>query len=148
MAQFNEFGQQIPDPTPLEVPLNLRRPLSIQDEIRRFVRIELSRKAEELGTESFEESDDFDIDDDEGDFASPYELTEMQEEAGFHDASDLRRKNEPVPGAAVVGRQDVRATQVGEVVGAESGGVGGASGDTRTLPLPGVAPAPQGGEKQ
>lgn len=92
---FNERGQFIPDPTPVEVPLKLRRPLSLQDEIKRFVRSELSQRAEDEGYESFEESDDFDIDDDEGEFASPYEFQEMTPEAGDRDASNLRTPEPP-----------------------------------------------------
>lgn len=39
-------------------------------------------RAQEHGFESFEEADDFDVDDDEVPL-SPYELTEMQEERTF-----------------------------------------------------------------
>lgn len=116
MAQFNERGQQIPDQTPVEVPLRFTRPLSMQDEIRRFVRQELSNRAADDGAESFEEADDFEVDDDE-DLASPYEL--MAEEPAFKDGSDLT-KPEPPPAKPVVPTAEV---------------------DNKTLPLPGVPEA-------
>jgi len=82
--------EEKPDLTPVEWPLNLTRPLSLQDEIKRFVRSEMSMRAAEHGFESFEESDDFDVDDEDGNLASPYELTEMQEEAGFEAPIDVK----------------------------------------------------------
>lgn len=68
---------EIPDPNPLEVPLF--RPLSIHEEIKRFVRSEMSRQAQEQGQESFEEADDFDVGDDD-EIQSPYEMVELKEE--------------------------------------------------------------------
>lgn len=68
------------DNIPVEVPLEFREPPSIQDEIRRFIRIEMSRQAEESGFESFEEANDLEFSDDD-DFSSANELTEDQEMA-------------------------------------------------------------------
>lgn len=79
MAKYNEFGEEIPDDTPVEMPLNFTRPLSIQEEIQRSIRTELSRQAVEQGEESFEEADDFDVLD-EPELVSQYELLPMQEE--------------------------------------------------------------------
>lgn len=74
MALFDDRGRQIPDQRPVEVPLELRRPLSIQEEIKRFVRQELSRRAEASALETFEESDDFELDDEDDVPATQYEL--------------------------------------------------------------------------
>jgi hypothetical protein len=87
MAVFDAQGRQIPDPRPVEVPSGIGRPLSLQDEIRRFVRIEMSRKAVSNELESFEEADDFVVDDDDDDFVSAYEVKEMVPEIGDVDAS-------------------------------------------------------------
>lgn len=75
MAEYDEMGREIPDTRPVAVPHNWDRPLSLHEEIKRFVRIELSRTAEMQGQESFEEADDFDVDE-EPDPLSPYELQE------------------------------------------------------------------------
>lgn len=80
MAQHDQFGREIPDPTPVSVPANWQRPLSLHEEIKRFVRVEMSRQAADQGEETFEEADDFDVDDDEVDPASPYEFREMPED--------------------------------------------------------------------
>ena len=68
------------DSTPIEV--ILEKPLSLREEIQRYIREEVSSyAASHQGTETFEEADDFDIEDDfdaEVIF-SQHELTELQE---------------------------------------------------------------------
>jgi len=75
MRGFDSDGREIPDPTPAAIPFQFSRPLSLQEEIKRFVRIEASRAAADAGAESFEEADDFEVDEDP-DPLSPYELKE------------------------------------------------------------------------
>lgn len=100
--QYDEFGRELPDATKVEVPLNFRRPPTIQEQIRQFVRSEVSRAAQEQGFESFEDADDFDVDDYDPDPLSPYELSEMQEEAQFRDASDLEKGVDRTTGPASI----------------------------------------------
>lgn len=82
MAKFDERGFEIPDQTRVEVPLGYTAPLTMEQRLRKYVREELSRQADDGGMETFEEADDFEVDDD-GEIATPYELTEMQEEPGY-----------------------------------------------------------------
>ncbi|UOF76960.1 hypothetical protein [Microviridae sp.] len=90
---LDERGWEVPDPTPVAWPAGVRRPETLTEQIRRLVRIEVSQRAAEQGHETFEEADDFEMDDDD-EFRSPYELTEMQEERIMgRDASDLERPN-------------------------------------------------------
>lgn len=114
MAEFNEKGEHVPDPRPVEWPTGLRRPLSIQDEIKRFIRHELSMKARDEGIETFQEADDFDTAEDP-DLLLPtaYELSE--EQAG-RDASDLSKPEPPATslqtpaeGRATPGAGDARS---------------------------------------
>lgn len=77
--KFDERGRELPDPTPLEVPLNWKRPPSMQELIKQHIRSEMSRQAADTGMETFEEADDFDVDEDP-DPLSQYELREMAEE--------------------------------------------------------------------
>jgi hypothetical protein len=76
----DEQGREIPDQTPLEAPFAVRKPESIEDMIRRFVRTEASRIAEKEGYESFEEADDFseDPDDEVEDPYSQYYVHETE----------------------------------------------------------------------
>lgn len=91
---LNDRGHEVPDPTPVEWPAGVRRPETLTEQIQRLVRVQMSQFAEEQGLETFEEADDFDIDDEEGAPFSPYELTEMQEERTLaRDASDLEARN-------------------------------------------------------
>lgn len=66
-------GREINDPTPVQAPVYWRAPPTIQQQIQRYVRTELSRQAAEAGVETFEEADNFDTGDDE-ELKSPYEL--------------------------------------------------------------------------
>lgn len=68
------------DPEPVEWPAGLKAPPSLEDRIRRLIRTELSRQAEEAGGGSFEEEDDFEDEDYDPLPMSPYEIQPMQEE--------------------------------------------------------------------
>lgn len=69
------------DPVPLEIPVDRQRPLTLREEMMRFIRTEISAQAERAGTfGSFEEEDDFS--DEDGEIYSPYEVVEMDEEDG------------------------------------------------------------------
>lgn len=76
-ARFDERGLEIPDSTPMEIPVGYRRPETLQDQIRRMVRVDLSAAAEQAGAESFDEANDFDIEDDDAEyFPTHHELHE------------------------------------------------------------------------
>lgn len=77
--EISRNNAEILDHTPIEISAEQSAPLSLKDEMRRFISDEISRVAESQDEETFEESDDFDLDDDDLP-ESPYELTEMQEE--------------------------------------------------------------------
>lgn len=73
MPGLDEKGHEIPDSTPMALPVGFKRPESLQDQIRRLIRSErLAMEASSLGRETFEEADDFDVGDDY-DPTSPYE---------------------------------------------------------------------------
>lgn len=66
-----------PDPTPMQPPLGYKRQPSMVEHIRNMVRSEhLRLAAEQSGAETFEEADDFDIDDDLPEPSSAYEFEE------------------------------------------------------------------------
>lgn len=68
--EFDSRGREIPDNTPMVAPM--RRQPSLTELIRASVREEFSRQAHEAGMETFEEADDFDVDDDEPELESQY----------------------------------------------------------------------------
>lgn len=72
--KLNERGQEVPDPAPVAIPAGFARPESMAETIQRLVRGSVSRAAREQGLETFEEAEDFDLDDEEDDDrSSPYE---------------------------------------------------------------------------
>lgn len=74
---------EVPNPTPMAPPVGYKRQPSLAEQIRAMVRSEqLKAAAEAKGFETFEESDDFEVDD--FDPSSPYEEI-------FDPVEDLRR---------------------------------------------------------
>lgn len=83
MATYNERNEEVLDTTPVEMPIGYERPESLASMIARMINsTELQRAAQKQGLETFEESDDFDMDDD-GEMVSPYQLTDMQEDKPY-----------------------------------------------------------------
>lgn len=73
ISSLNPSGHEIPDSVPLATSLGARRARSIRDNVVDILRSEKWREAMEAnGEETFEEADDFDIDDD-FDPSTPYE---------------------------------------------------------------------------
>lgn len=74
-------GKEYPDPVPMAPPIGYTAPPNIMDMIRSMVRSEeLKRKLDAEGFETFEEADDFDIEDDPLDPLTPYEKIFYPEE--------------------------------------------------------------------
>jgi hypothetical protein len=69
---LDENGREIPDPRPLRLPAGFKKPETLAEQVQRLVRTHISREAAESGHETFEESEDFDVDDDP-DISTPYE---------------------------------------------------------------------------
>lgn len=72
---FDELGREIPAGHKVATPPHLARAISRHEEMKEFIRREMSRMAADAGHESFEEADDFDVDEDP-DPVSVYELPE------------------------------------------------------------------------
>lgn len=72
-------GDELPDPTPMAPPIGYKKQPSMVEHIRTMIRSErLRQEAEAAGAESFDEADDFDVEDD--DFPpSPYEFDHLFE---------------------------------------------------------------------
>lgn len=119
LCSFDAEGREVLDTTPVEMPLNYRHPPSMAEMIRTAIRQEMSQQAAASGMESFEEADDFVVDE-EDEFVSPYQLTEMQEEI----PSGLRRKEHEY---GKVGDTVGGGAQAGGGVGGVASGVVGAS---------------------
>lgn len=75
-------GREEVDLTPMETPLRFRGGHSgdyLKQMVQSLIEDELSRRASDQGFESFEDADDFLLEDDD-ELVSPYEMSEMQEE--------------------------------------------------------------------
>lgn len=66
------------DNTPVAIPTRLRLPQNRTEQMRHFIRQEMSRNAAESGHETFEEADDIEPDDEEAMPLTPYELRDLE----------------------------------------------------------------------
>lgn len=100
---YNDRGEEIPDPRPVELPVGFRPPKSLHDTMRDLLRNEEFRRSlEAKDMESFEEADDFEPDDpDPMARSTPYEknfdpdhvFTREQEiRSGFVEEIPLEKK--------------------------------------------------------
>lgn len=95
--KYDDLGQELPDPTPVEVPVGFRRPETIQEMVARAIHThEWQKRMQSRGMETPYEADDFDVADDVELPLSPYELREMQEEAPL----ERRKPSAPPPAPA------------------------------------------------
>jgi len=120
-------GFEHPDPRPVEVPTRLKLPQRQVDRVREIIRQEMSRAAVANGVESFDEADDFSMEDVEP--FSPYEeIFEPQLTSGEERGIMSSRPN---GGTDKESKDGERSSGKGVVdgVGAEagSGGVGDGS---------------------
>lgn len=70
--RLDDQGREIPDPTPLELPVGFKKQETVAQMVQRLVRRDLSEYAARHGHETFDEAEDFEIDDDPDPF-TPYE---------------------------------------------------------------------------
>lgn len=72
MSSYNEKGEEIPDSRPTELAINFKAPQPLEDRIHQLVTGALiQRDLEAAGIETFDEADDFEMDD--LDPTTPYE---------------------------------------------------------------------------
>lgn len=116
------------DQTPVEIPVGVIRPESLESIMARMINERFSQMAEENGMETFEEADDFDIDDELP--KTPYELTELDPEEPFYpDAKKEYNKDVPTKEELESGNVKRQAQDNGSQGYASSGsGDQGASG--------------------
>lgn len=134
--RYDRQGRELPDPTPLEIPAGFARPPTLAEQIERCFRQVVSRNAAARGHETFEEANDFEVDDDDPSVANtPY--TDMG-----HDAVGGAQPDATVPG--VPGTPPGRGTPGGQP-GAAAGGVA-QGGNPNVKPGPGGVPGNVGGQ--
>lgn len=89
---------EVPDPTPIAIPLGAHRPLTLREEMQRMIRSELLRSQVNQSAGTFEEEDDFSDDEDVPNL-SEFEMTED------HEAAREEAVNEPDDGAVEPSRE-------------------------------------------
>lgn len=109
VSAYTPDGAEIPDPTPLEMPVGFERPPSLQEEMRMFLSRAVQDELASRGLDSFEDADDFAVDEDpplespwEDPLVGPAFTREQEIRSGavelpdFEAAKRLRKKAEAV----------------------------------------------------
>lgn len=74
LCAYNDAGEELLDPVPAALNVNLKRPIPLGERVRALVRSELlARAARDSGVDTFEDADDFEVPDDPIDKTTPYE---------------------------------------------------------------------------
>lgn len=94
---LDSHGHEVPNPVPHSPPSGLLRPPTLQDQIKRLLRIEVSRQAQQQGRETFDEANDFDIGDMDDAPMSRYQMVD-EVPADFQQRPDPKGgENDPPP---------------------------------------------------
>ena len=109
-----EPDKEIPDSTPVHIPGNSHKPPSLREDMRRFIREELSKHAQSQEAETFEDADDFEEDHPDMDMLTPYTVIDLKPEDGQQpydlDANPSLVNTEP-PGDGAEGTEESEATE-------------------------------------
>lgn len=100
MAQLDERGREILCQTPLAYPVAFQRPEPLHLRIRRMVMQSLMEQAQSDEVETFEEADDFDVDDEPVGFDGPTPYEEHFDHLQPEPAPAPVVEPEPVPAPA------------------------------------------------
>lgn len=108
-VQLREASQntgEVLDDTPVELSGGGEPPLSLRDEMRRFVRQELSQQQAAIGEATFEDEDDFTEDEDTGDLVSAYTVQDLVPEEGPADELEGEPNHEDLANVTPAAVQD------------------------------------------
>lgn len=97
-ADLNDEGKELLNPEPVVLNTGINKPLTLQEQIKRIIKTQVATDAHLQGAESFEEADDFDVDDgfETEVNSSKYELVEEEfipDQSAHH--ADAEPQDEP-----------------------------------------------------
>jgi len=118
--------EEHPDPTPRTLTVKFQRPLTLEQTVRALLRGEVSRAAANNGVETFQQANDFDVDDDP-DMISPHEDIWKEEEARFiEERLKPKAPAPPIPPAPLPPASGPGSTPPAAAAAGGTGGAGGA----------------------
>lgn len=97
---LDDNGMEIPDQTPAAIPLKFKRAENMLEQVQRFVRQELSAQADAAGFESFDEADDFYVEDDIYPPRTRYELDDDNERYDIRNDPGYQKRDEREEGTS------------------------------------------------
>lgn len=106
---------EYPDPTPVHIPGKTDRPppLSLREEMQRYVRQTISQMAKENRMETFEEADDFEVEE-EPDLTTRYVVQEMTDPTGLSVTLDGKPTPEDLSSLETKGAEGAEGSEATE----------------------------------
>jgi len=95
MSKLDEKGREVLDTAPMALPVKFNHEPSMAEMVQQQIRVFMSQEADKKGMETFEEAEDFDVDDDY-DPSSPWELDfdPVEQKQFFQDQKEGTMKEE------------------------------------------------------
>lgn len=86
------FRREVPDPEPVAEMVGFEHPPTLVEQMKQFIREEISEQARDQGFDTLDEEDDFE--DPDGEYLSPYEYAELQDEYIGEDGRGVEPKTD------------------------------------------------------
>lgn len=118
MAKYDEFGREVPDTTPVEMPLGFKRPKPLQQIVREMIQREFSEQADAEGKETFDEANDFDVEDDDLP-PSPHELLDDEHEFRLAEQEMLDRAGRDMENEKTLNNERIKESESGQRKGVD-----------------------------
>lgn len=138
MAKLDDNGHEIVSDEKVAIPVRFRRVESLTEQVRRIMMEQASMVAASEGYETFEEADDFAIEDDY-DPRSPHEMSIEQELEGYGGREDTQTRAEgsgssDKSGEEGISRRGEETPRPDEKQNASAGGTGAANPKVTSKP--------------
>ena len=101
LAQARNGDKEVPDLTPVALPIGYDRPSTMEEMVQKYVRQEVSAQAQDMGYGSFQEEDDFEPEDPSELPLTGYEVTEFAMEDEQVPETPKTEAEAPEPAEAV-----------------------------------------------
>lgn len=101
-SRLDDRGRELPNPKPMVISFGMKRPESLQSQIQRIVKNQLSMQADLQEKETFEESQDFDVGDDDTAMETRYTVMEDEDPSQFRPEVRSPAEADPLKSAEAV----------------------------------------------
>lgn len=115
-TQKKDPSLEYPDPTPVHIPgkTDQAPPLTLREEMQRYIRQQISAMAQQNQMESFEEADDFEVEDEEVDLTTRYCVQDLVDPTGLSVTLDGKPTQEDLSSLETKGAEGAGESEANE----------------------------------